>query len=69
MASLDSSILVDVLRRRSRFHQRALEKLGELQAQGEILVRALAHGIRAEQELRERGWTQNTIIWRSCHPA
>lgn len=38
MASLDTSILVDVLRRRSRFHQRALEKLDELAARGEILA-------------------------------
>jgi len=38
MASLDTSLLVDVLRRRSRFRQRALAKLDELQARGEILV-------------------------------
>jgi predicted nucleic acid-binding protein len=38
MASLDTSILVDVLRRRSRFHQRALEKLDELRDRGEILA-------------------------------
>ena len=38
MASLDTSILVDVLRRRSRFHQHALEKLDELKARGEILA-------------------------------
>ena len=38
MASLDTSILVDVLRRRSRYHQRALEKLDELEARGEILA-------------------------------
>ena len=38
MASLDTSILVDILRRRSRFHQRALEKLDDLEARGEILA-------------------------------
>ena len=38
MASLDTSILVDVLRRRSRFHQRALDKLDDLAARGEILA-------------------------------
>ena len=38
MASLDTTILVDVLRRRSRFHHRALEKLDELEARGEILA-------------------------------
>lgn len=38
MASLDTSILVDVLRRRSRFHGRALEKLDELAARGETLA-------------------------------
>ena len=38
MASLDTSILVDVLRRRSRFHQRALAKLDELAARGETLA-------------------------------
>ncbi|MBU4271782.1 MAG: type II toxin-antitoxin system VapC family toxin [Planctomycetes bacterium] len=38
MASLDTSILVDLLRRRSRFHHRALGKLDELQARGEILA-------------------------------
>ncbi len=38
MASLDTSILVDVLRRRSRFHRRALAKLHELHARGEILA-------------------------------
>ena len=38
MASLDTSLLVDILRRRSRFHQRALEKLDHLQARGEILA-------------------------------
>ena len=38
MASLDTSILVDVLRRRSPFRRRALEKLDELAARGEILA-------------------------------
>ena len=38
MASLDTSILIDVLRRRSRFHQRALEKLDDLRVRGEILT-------------------------------
>jgi tRNA(fMet)-specific endonuclease VapC len=38
MASLDTSILVDILRRRSRFHQRALNKMDELQSRGEILA-------------------------------
>ena len=38
MASLDTSLLVDVLRRQSRFHQRALAKLDELQARGETLA-------------------------------
>jgi predicted nucleic acid-binding protein len=38
MASLDTSILVDVLRRRSRFHQRALDKLDDLAARGELLA-------------------------------
>jgi predicted nucleic acid-binding protein len=38
MAALDTSILVDVLRRRSRFHERAIAKLDELQARGEILA-------------------------------
>jgi len=38
MASLDTSMLVDVLRRRSRFHRRALEKLDELAARGETLA-------------------------------
>ena len=38
MASLDTSILVDVLRRRSRFHLRALEKLDALAARGETLA-------------------------------
>ena len=38
MASLDTSILVDVLRRRSRFHRQALEKLTELAARGEVLA-------------------------------
>jgi predicted nucleic acid-binding protein len=38
MASLDTSIIVDILRRHSRFHQRALDKLYELQSRGEILA-------------------------------
>jgi predicted nucleic acid-binding protein len=38
MASLDTSILVDVLRRQSRFHQPALEKLDELEARGEVFA-------------------------------
>lgn len=38
MASLDTSILVDVLRRQSRYHQRALAKLDELAARGETLA-------------------------------
>jgi predicted nucleic acid-binding protein len=38
MASLDTSILVDVLRRRSPFHRRALEKLDELAGRGETLA-------------------------------
>ena len=38
MASLDTSMLVDLLRRRSRFHRRALAKLDELQARGESLA-------------------------------
>jgi predicted nucleic acid-binding protein len=38
MASLDTSLLIDVLRRRSRFHQRALAKLDELQARREALA-------------------------------
>jgi predicted nucleic acid-binding protein len=38
MASLDTSMLVDVLRRRSRFHRRAVAKLDELQARGETLA-------------------------------
>jgi predicted nucleic acid-binding protein len=38
MASLDTSVLVDVLRRRSRFHQRARAKLDDLIARGEILA-------------------------------
>ena len=38
MASLDTSILVDVLRPQSRFHQRALAKLDDLAARGEALA-------------------------------
>ena len=38
MATLDTSFLVDLLRRRSRFHQRALDKLDELHARGESLA-------------------------------
>ncbi|HLA84270.1 MAG TPA: type II toxin-antitoxin system VapC family toxin [Thermoguttaceae bacterium] len=38
MATLDTSILVDILRRRSGFHDRALAKLGELRARGEVLA-------------------------------
>jgi predicted nucleic acid-binding protein len=38
MASLDTSLLIDVLRRRSRFHQRAVDKLDELKARGESLA-------------------------------
>jgi tRNA(fMet)-specific endonuclease VapC len=38
MATLDTSFLVDLLRRRSRFHQRALDKLDDLHARGESLA-------------------------------
>lgn len=38
MATLDTSILVDVLRRRSRFHQQAIQKLDELHVRGERLA-------------------------------
>jgi predicted nucleic acid-binding protein len=38
MATLDTSILVDILRRRSRFHQRAVAKLDELATRGETLA-------------------------------
>jgi tRNA(fMet)-specific endonuclease VapC len=38
MASLDTSFVVDLLRRRSRFHQRAMAKLDDLAARGEILA-------------------------------
>lgn len=38
MASLDTTVLVDVLRRRSRFHQRAREKIDELMLRGEVLA-------------------------------
>jgi predicted nucleic acid-binding protein len=35
MASLDTCLLIDVLRRRSRFHEQALAKLDNLAARGE----------------------------------
>ena len=38
VASLDTSILVDILRPRSRFHERAAAKLDALAARGEILA-------------------------------
>jgi tRNA(fMet)-specific endonuclease VapC len=38
MATLDTSILVDVLRRRSRFHQQAMHKLDDLHVRGERLA-------------------------------